>query len=46
MRNDNPNFLDKEELDNMIGGVLEEMDQAKRADMWRAILTAVHKQAV
>ncbi len=49
MRNDEPRLqypMNKTELDSIIGGVLMEMNQTKRADMWRAILHAVHEQAV
>ena len=49
MRNDDPSLrypMNKTELDTMIGDVLVQMDEAKRADMWRSILHAVHEQAV
>lgn len=49
MRNDEPKLqypMNKTQMDELIGDVLVQMDHTRRADMWRAILTAVHEQAV
>ncbi len=49
MRNDDPGLtypMNKTQLDGLISQVLRSTDPAQRAEQWRAIMTAVHEQAI